>query len=162
KSRPTSTRSCGNRRRARRRLRKTNSSPGRSCSGRPPGRWTRATSPNGGTGRRGPAGVTRKAQTALSTGKTIIPSSPSRRPKPTRTRRGAARRRPPGAEGESPPRGGREKKGDAGGAEPFSEARPQCNIWQGEFPHRNTVKDGYERTAPVKSFPPNGYGLYDM
>ena len=39
---------------------------------------------------------------------------------------------------------------------------PQCNIWQGDFPDNNTAKDGYERTSPVKAFPPNGYGLYDM
>jgi formylglycine-generating enzyme required for sulfatase activity len=38
----------------------------------------------------------------------------------------------------------------------------RCNIWQGEFPWKNTLDDGYFRTAPVKSFPPNGYGLYDM
>ena len=44
----------------------------------------------------------------------------------------------------------------------FSEERPQCNCWQGEFPWQNTARDGYERTSPVKAFPPNGYGLYDM
>ena len=37
-----------------------------------------------------------------------------------------------------------------------------CNIWQGQFPHSNTIKDGYERTAPAKSFAPNGYGLYNL
>src|SRR5262249_21702357 len=31
-----------------------------------------------------------------------------------------------------------------------------------EFPCKNTAADGYERTSPVKSFPANGYGLYDM
>ena len=40
--------------------------------------------------------------------------------------------------------------------------KPQLNIWQGEFPNHNTLSDGYRMTAPVKSFPPNGYGLYDM
>lgn len=38
----------------------------------------------------------------------------------------------------------------------------KANIWQGEFPRLNTRADGFERTAPAKSFPPNGYGLYDM
>lgn len=38
----------------------------------------------------------------------------------------------------------------------------KCNIWQGHFPDVNTKADGFERTAPVKSFPANGYGLYDM
>jgi formylglycine-generating enzyme len=37
-----------------------------------------------------------------------------------------------------------------------------ANIWQGHFPNLNTKEDGFERTAPVMSFVPNGYGLYDM
>ena len=36
----------------------------------------------------------------------------------------------------------------------------RCNIWQGTFPTVNTVDDGFLATAPVKSFDPNGYGLY--
>lgn len=36
------------------------------------------------------------------------------------------------------------------------------NIWQGEFPEEHHVRDGFELTAPVKTFRPNGYGLYDM
>ena len=35
-----------------------------------------------------------------------------------------------------------------------------CNIWQGTFPTLNTCEDGFLTTAPVKSFEPNGYGLY--
>jgi len=38
----------------------------------------------------------------------------------------------------------------------------RCNIWQGAFPERNTLEDGFAGAAPVKSFPANGYGLYDM
>jgi formylglycine-generating enzyme required for sulfatase activity len=37
-----------------------------------------------------------------------------------------------------------------------------ANTWQGPFPWRNFAADGFERTAPVGSYPPNGYGLYDM
>jgi formylglycine-generating enzyme required for sulfatase activity len=37
-----------------------------------------------------------------------------------------------------------------------------ANTWQGEFPWQNLLQDGFERTSPVKRFPPNGYGLYDM
>jgi formylglycine-generating enzyme required for sulfatase activity len=37
-----------------------------------------------------------------------------------------------------------------------------ANYWQGEFPWQNLALDGFERTAPVGSFPPNGYGLLDM
>lgn len=36
-----------------------------------------------------------------------------------------------------------------------------ANYWQGPFPHGNTLADGWLRTSPVRSFPPNGHGLYD-
>jgi formylglycine-generating enzyme len=38
----------------------------------------------------------------------------------------------------------------------------QCNIFQGVFPEKNTVEDGFIGTSPVKSFAPNGYGGYDF
>jgi sulfatase modifying factor 1 len=38
----------------------------------------------------------------------------------------------------------------------------RANSWEGEFPVNNTKEDGYERGAPVKSYPPNDFGLYDM
>ena len=37
-----------------------------------------------------------------------------------------------------------------------------ANTWQGSFPHENLKEDGYEQTSPVRAFPPNGYGIYDM
>lgn len=37
-----------------------------------------------------------------------------------------------------------------------------ANIYQGSFPDNNTSEDGFKGIAPVKSFPPNRYGLYDM
>jgi len=37
-----------------------------------------------------------------------------------------------------------------------------ADTWQGEFPVENLEQDGFEGTAPVGSFPPNGYGLSDM
>ncbi|MFM9825746.1 formylglycine-generating enzyme family protein [Flavobacterium sp.] len=37
-----------------------------------------------------------------------------------------------------------------------------CNYWQGIFPYKNEVTDGFYGAAPVKSFEPNSYGLYDM
>ncbi len=37
-----------------------------------------------------------------------------------------------------------------------------CNIWQGKFPEKNHVSDGYAGTAPVHSFESNGYGLYNV
>ena len=38
----------------------------------------------------------------------------------------------------------------------------QCNFWQGKFPYLNLNKDGFIGAAPVKSFAPNGFGLYDV
>jgi sulfatase modifying factor 1 len=37
-----------------------------------------------------------------------------------------------------------------------------CNIWQGEFPMRNTGGDGWLSTCPVNAFEANGYGLHNM
>ncbi|MDP3673802.1 MAG: formylglycine-generating enzyme family protein [Novosphingobium sp.] len=37
-----------------------------------------------------------------------------------------------------------------------------ANYWQGLFPYANQCLDGWDRTSPVRSFPANGYGLYDM
>ena len=42
------------------------------------------------------------------------------------------------------------------------EGRMLANTWQGEFPWQNLRTDRYEGTSPVKSYPANGYGLYDM
>jgi sulfatase modifying factor 1 len=38
----------------------------------------------------------------------------------------------------------------------------RMNVWQGDFPHHNTLADGYLGTAPVDAFPPNGFGLSQM
>ncbi|MDF4204409.1 formylglycine-generating enzyme family protein [Maribacter sp. SA7] len=40
--------------------------------------------------------------------------------------------------------------------------KEKANTWEGEFPVENTLTDGFELRAPVKSYPPNAYGLYDM
>jgi formylglycine-generating enzyme required for sulfatase activity len=37
-----------------------------------------------------------------------------------------------------------------------------ANTFQGHFPNKNTDEDGFPATSPVTTFPPNGYGLYDM
>lgn len=50
----------------------------------------------------------------------------------------------------------------AWGDEVAPEGRMLANYWQGEFPRENRMLDGWERTSPVRSFPANAFGLYDM
>ena len=66
------------------------------------------------------------------------------------------------AEWEFAARGGLDRKKHCWGDELTPNKKWQCNIWQGNFPIKNTKEDGFERTAPVGSFPANGYGLFDM
>jgi formylglycine-generating enzyme required for sulfatase activity len=40
--------------------------------------------------------------------------------------------------------------------------RHMANVWQGEFPWKNSLVDGFERTSPVGSYDANGFGLFDM
>jgi len=58
--------------------------------------------------------------------------------------------------------GGRTGAEFAWGDELVPEGKHMANTWQGAFPHENLAEDGYERTSPVKTYPANGYGLYDM
>ncbi len=43
-----------------------------------------------------------------------------------------------------------------------SELAKKANTWEGEFPVINTKADGFDKRAPVKSYPSNDFGLYDM
>jgi formylglycine-generating enzyme required for sulfatase activity len=69
---------------------------------------------------------------------------------------------PTEAEWERAARGGLEGKMFVWGDELAPKGRMMANTWQGTFPFQNLELDGYAGTSPVKSFPPNGFGLYDM
>ena len=74
----------------------------------------------------------------------------------------AGKRLPTEAEFEYAARGGLSNAEFAWGNELNPKGHFRANTWQGIFPENDRKEDGFSGVAPIKSFPPNSYGLYDI
>lgn len=75
--------------------------------------------------------------------------------------RWAGRQLPTEAQLEYAMRGGLDDADFSWGRTELPDGKVMANTWQGQFPYRNTAKDGFTGTSPVGCYPANGFGLFD-
>ena len=120
------------------------------------------TGPDGGVGCPGPTGGTRKDPARRCTGASCIPWCTSLTRTPWRTPTGRAFGWQPKPSGSTRRAVGSTRATFAWGDDPEPNGRVMANRWYGRFPWENLQPHGFQRTSPVKRFPANGFGLYDM
>ena len=113
-----------------------------------------------GDGRRARRGAIPKGPAARSTVATTTPSCTSPTRTPRRTRHGPASRCRPRRSGSGRRAADSTARRSCGATQPERPGERLANYWHGDFPWRHD--DGYGSTAPVGSYPANGYGLHDM